>query len=149
MTRIYSATHIGKPVGQVFEYVSTPGNWPQWHPSSLGVSGVTDRSLQMGEQVTEEFRVAGRHGHAVWTVTEREAPRRWVIEGQIAGRDSGGTVSYTLTPRDGGTFFEREFVYPTRGLLFTLLNWLFIRHRVQGESDEAARRLKAVLEREE
>lgn len=149
MTRIYSATHIDRPIDQVFEYVSTPGNWPRWHPSSLGVSGATDHSLLIGEQVTEEFLVAGRRGHAVWTVTKREAPRLWVIEGQITGRDSGGTVSYTLTPQDGGTFFEREFVYPTRGLLFTLLNWLFIRRRVQGESAEAVRRLKAVLEREE
>ena len=149
MTRIYSAAHIDKPIDQVFNYVTSPGNWPQWHPSSLGVSGATDHSLLLGEQVTEEFLVAGRGGQAIWTVVEREAPHRWVIEGQIVGRDSGGTVSYTLTPRDGGTFFEREFVYPTRGLLFTLLNWLFVRRQVQRESAEAVRRLKAVLERQE
>lgn len=148
MTRIFSATHIDKPIVQVFEYVTTPGNWPQWHPSSLGVSGATDHSLLMGEEVTEAFLVAGRRGHAVWTVTEREAPRRWVIEGQIVGRESGGTVSYTLTSQDGGTLFEREFIYPAQGLLFRLLNTLFVRRRVQRESAKALQRLKAVLERE-
>ncbi len=114
MTRIYTSALIHRPIEQVFDYVTTAGNWPEWHPSSLGVSGVLDHSGLPGEQITEKFLVAGRRGEAVWTVREREAPRRWVIGGVITGRATGGTITYTLTPRDGGAFFEREFVYPRR-----------------------------------
>jgi Polyketide cyclase / dehydrase and lipid transport len=146
MARIYTTTTISRPIEQVFAYVSTPGYWPDWHPSSLGVSGATDHSLALGEQVTEEFSVAGRTGRALWTVRERTEPVRWVIDGVIEGRGSGGTVAYMLTPRGETTFFEREFTYPTPTLLFKLLDLLVIRGRVRAESREALRRLKARLE---
>jgi uncharacterized protein YndB with AHSA1/START domain len=147
-TRIQNSVTIARPVGVVFEFVTTPGNWPRWHPSSLSVSGATDHSLAVGEQVTEQYLVAGRKGEVVWTVTESKRPHCWVIEGQIVGRQAGGTVSYSLIPQNGSTHFEREFRYPTPGLLFRLLNALFFRRRIAAESAEAVRRLKEVLERE-
>lgn len=146
MTRVYKSIQIHAPIEQVFDYVTTPGNWPEWHPSSLGVRGATDHSLEPDEQVTEEYLVAGRRGSVVWTVRERTAPRRWVIEGQVAG-GGGGTITYTLTPQDGGTLFERDFVYTMPNLLLALLNSLVLRRRVEAESTEALRRLKDVLER--
>jgi uncharacterized protein YndB with AHSA1/START domain len=146
MTRIYTAAHINKPISEVFDYVTTAGNWPQWHPSSLGVSGATDHSGQPGEQITEKFLVAGRHGVAVWTVREQQSPTRWVIEGRVSGSGSGGTITYTLTPKNGGTHFEREFVYHFRNPLFALLDGLLVRPRVAAESAEGLRRLKQLLE---
>ncbi len=148
MTRIYTTIHIPQPIERVFDYVTTPGNWPSWHPSSLSVSGATDHSLLPGERVTEDFLVAGRRGQVVWTVREREAPRRWVIEGQIVGRRNSGTITYALTPQADGALFEREFVYTMPNLFWALLDRLFIRRRVEAESAEALRRLKAALERE-
>ncbi len=76
MTRIYTVVHIRQPLERVFEFVTTPGHWLTWHPSSLRVSGATDHSLELGEQVTEEFRVAGRLGRATWTMRGRTAPSR-------------------------------------------------------------------------
>jgi uncharacterized protein YndB with AHSA1/START domain len=146
MTRIRSETRINAPVEDVFGYVTTPGNWPEWHPSSLGVSGATDHSLEPGEQVTEEYRVAGRRGRVTWSVREREAPRRWVIEGRTAD-GGGGTITYTLAPRDGGTAFERDFVYAMPNALLALLDRLIFRRRIEAESAEALRRLKNELER--
>ena len=76
MSRVYETIRLDIPIERVFDYVTTPGNWPDWHPSSLGVSGATSRSLEPSEKVTEDYRVAGRRGHIVWTAREREAPRR-------------------------------------------------------------------------
>ena len=146
MTRIYNAIQIQKPIAEVFDYVTTARNWTAWHPSSLGVRGAIDHPGQVGEQITERFFVAGNHGTAVWTVRERDVPRRWVIDGIIEGRGTGGTVAYTLTPKDGGTFFEREFAYPAPNLLFALLDALIFRRRVQAESELAVQRLKRILE---
>jgi len=145
MTRINTAAEIAHPIEGVFDYVTTPANWPQWHPSSLAVSGATDHSLAMGEQVTEEFIVAGR-GRCVWTVTERDAPRRWVITTIVEDTKTKGKVAYTLTATPGGTKFEREFVYKPPNALFALLDRLIVRRRVEAESAEALRRLKARLE---
>ncbi len=148
MTRIYTTIHIPRPVETVFNYVTTPGNWPQWHPSSLAVTGATDHSLEVGEKVTEEFLVAGRQGKPMWTVTEREFPHRWVIDGIIERSSSGGVVTYTATPSGDGTLFEREFVYSRPSLLFIILDILIIRHRVKAESTLALQQLKKALQQQ-
>lgn len=145
MTKIHSEVTIQRPPAEVFAYVSTPANWPAWHPSSLAVRGATDHSLEVGEQVTEDFSVAGRKGTVAWTVVERRAPAFWRIDGVIDGRKAG-TVTYTLTPAGTGTRFEREFTYQAPTLLFSLLNWAALRKQVEAESTEAVRRLKARLD---
>ena len=144
-TRIVTVATIERPDTVVFDYVTTPAHWPTWHPSSLAVSGATDHPLNVGEQVTEEFRVAGRRGRVVWTVAERVRPRKWMIEGVIDGRPAG-TVSYTLTPLAHGTRFEREFIYRAPSLWFATLNKLFLRTRIQSESDDAVSKLKGILD---
>ena len=146
VARIYTSATIACPIEALYDYVTTPAHWPEWHPSSLGVSEGAEHSLLLGEQVTERFLVAGRRGTVIWTVTEREEPRRWVIIGTITGTTGGGTITYTLNQRPDGVFFEREFVYPPPNLLFTVLDALILRRRVQAESEEATRRLKAKME---
>ncbi len=137
---------INRAPDDVFTYVTTPSHWPDWHPSSLSVSGATDHSLTVSEEVTEEFRVAGRRGRVTWRVTQREASRSWAIVAQLAGAGSG-TVAYTLTPEGTGTRFERIFTYEVKGLLFAIADRLAYHRRVTAESAEALRRLKERLER--
>jgi uncharacterized protein YndB with AHSA1/START domain len=108
MSRIITRATIVRSPEEVFAYVTSPGHWPEWHPSSLGVTGATDHSLAVAEEVTESFLVAGRKGSAHWTVRERVEPRRWVIFGLVEGGGTG-TITYALTPLDGGTAFERAF----------------------------------------
>lgn len=146
MTRIYTTATIACPIEDLYDYVTTPAHWPEWHPSSLGVSDGADHSLTVGEEVTERFLVAGRRGSVVWRVTERAAPNRWVIVGAIASSKGGGTITYTLSQRPDGVFFEREFVYPAPNALFAVLDALIVRRRIQAESEEATRRLKAKME---
>ena len=144
-TRIHTAIVIAKPIDAVFEYVTTPAHWPEWHPASLSVSTGADHSLAVGEQVREEFKVAGRRGSATWTVRQREAPARWVIDGQSDG-GSSATITYTLSSLPTGTRFERELVYGAPSLLFALLNRFSLRAQITAESETALRRLKQVLE---
>ncbi|MFP4852349.1 SRPBCC family protein [Paraburkholderia sp. BR14264] len=144
-TRIATVTSIERPDAVVFDYVTTPAHWPSWHPSSLSVRGAVDHSLNVGEQVAEEFRVAGRRGSVLWTVSVRDRPHKWAIVGTIDGKPAG-TVSYALTPVASETRFVREFVYRAPTLWFAVLNVLFVRTRIQQESDEAVARLKKALE---
>jgi len=144
-TRIVTVASIQRPSKVVFDYVTTPAHWPQWHPSSLAVSGSIDHPLALGEQVVEAFRVAGRRGSVVWTVTAREPPDKWTIDGTIDGRPAG-TVTYSLTSTASGTRFERDFTYRMPSLWFGLLNWLVLRSRIQAESDTAVLQLKRLLE---
>lgn len=146
MTSIVSNAEIHRTIEQVYGYVTTPGNWPRWHPSSLAVSGATDHSLAVGEQTTEEYLVAGQRGTVVWTVTERAAPNRWVIEGTTTETQTRGVVAYTLTTTPDGTRFERVFTYDLPNVPLPDEMVREYERRVQEESDEAVRRLKSALE---
>ncbi|HEX6827830.1 MAG TPA: SRPBCC family protein [Burkholderiales bacterium] len=143
---IHGEAVIARPPQEVFDFVTTPANWPKWHPSSLGVSGATNHPLAVGEQVTEDFMVAGRRGRVVWTVTERKAPALWRIEGQ--GEEGGRAwITYTLTAQAGGTRYERDLRYRMPNLLAALLDPLLTRARIAQESATAVRQLQQVLER--
>jgi len=144
-TRVASSIVIARAPDVVYAYVTTPANWPKWHPSSLAVSGAADHSLAVGDKVTEDFIVAGRKGRVVWTAVKRDAPREWIIEGDVEGRKAG-VITYRLTPSGGGTRFDRELVYGSPNLLFLALNYLTIRARVEAESEQAVRNLKERLE---
>ncbi len=146
VTHIVNEATIAQPDAVVFDYVSTPANWPNWHPSSLAVTGASaGHSLLPGEQVTETFSVAGRRGQVVWTAVERSPSSAWMIQGTIDGREAGA-VRYTLAQTPEGTHFRREFSYAAPNLLFALTNWLVLRKRIEAESAEAVTRLRAVLE---
>ncbi len=142
---IQTSVLIRKPVPEVFEYVTTPASWLTWHRSSVSIKGATDHPLEPGEQVTEEFVVAGKSGSVTWTVVEREAPSRWVISGEVAGA-GGGNIAYSLVADGDGTNFERVFTYEMANWFLSLLNWMFISRRIEAESREALRRLKRALE---
>ena len=146
MTTIVTTATIARPIAEVFDYVTTPAHWLVWHPSSLGLHGATDHSLQVGEQVTEDFRVAGRSGSVTWKVVAREAPTRWAISGEVAAGGKG-TITYTLSAAGAGTNFRREFVYTMPNWFADILDRLFIRRRIEAESIEAVARLKRALER--
>jgi len=145
MTRICNSIQIRQPIEQVFDFITTPANWPQWHPASVSVGGNADHSLLPGEEVTENISVAGHQGQVSWVVRERSKPHRWIIDG--TGKDGGrATITYTLTENSDGTHFDRELIYTMPNTLLAVLDWLIIRSRMKANSDEALRRLKDRLE---
>jgi uncharacterized protein YndB with AHSA1/START domain len=144
--RILSAANIARSPADVFSYVTTPRNWPHWHPSSLAVSGEVDHPLALGEECIEDYVVAGRRGSCVWRVVERVEPQRWTIVSVDASGGGSATIAYTLSPAGDGTRFLRSMTYAMPNRWYGLLDALFIRKRIVAESDEAVRRLKGVLE---
>ena len=48
--------------------------------SGIDLGRGEDHSLEVGEEVTEEFRAGNGKGIAVWRVTARDGPRLWRIE---------------------------------------------------------------------
>ena len=51
MAQIFTSIEIARPIDEVFEYITTPAHWPEWHTTALGVSGAIDHSLLPGETV--------------------------------------------------------------------------------------------------
>ena len=145
MTRIVVAISIHRPIGVVFDYITTPANWPAWHPASRAVSGSVDHSLLIGEQVTEEFVAGGRHGSCVWQVTRREVPYLWTITTSTPKVQA--EITYQLSAQGETIIFERELTYVTSDLWFWVLDFLLMRRRMNRESRIVLERLKERLER--
>jgi uncharacterized protein YndB with AHSA1/START domain len=136
---------IARAPADVFDYATTPRHWPEWHPSSLGVTGAIDHSMEVGESCSERFVVAGRRGSCVWTARERIPGRRWMIDADTQGGHA--TIAYALEPDGaGGTRFVRLLEYRMPNVLLAALDALVLRRRIRAESQEALRRLKRRLE---
>lgn len=143
---VHARVEIDRPRAEVYEFVTTPKNWPAWRASSIAVRGQTGYSLGVGQGVAEEFLMAGRFGLAHWTVTVRDQPFLWIIDAQVEGSQAGGQVRYLLTSVGGGTRFEREFVYRMPNLGSYLFASAVLHHQFVDEAQQALERLKEVLE---
>jgi uncharacterized protein YndB with AHSA1/START domain len=145
-SRLVSSVRIHREMADVFDFFTTPKNWPRWHPASISVAGATDHSLASGEEVTEEFRTGNGKGRTVWRVTAREAPHLWRIENTPAG-DARFTITYRLRQDERDTVFERDMQYQFNRLWLRVLDPLFIRCRMEQESQQALSNAKEILEK--
>ena len=50
MTRIQTRATIHRTPAEVFDYVATPANWNQWHPSTIAVTGDASHPLDVLEE---------------------------------------------------------------------------------------------------
>jgi uncharacterized protein YndB with AHSA1/START domain len=145
MARVLTAVEIDAPIERVFDYVTTSGNWPYWHPASQSVGGASDHSAAPGERIAEEILMQ-------WPELARRLDRRGARAAAPLGdpgeAEGGGnaTITYRLMRQDGGTSFERELVYRMPNAWLAVLDRLFIRRRMVTRSAEAPRRLKRILE---
>jgi uncharacterized protein YndB with AHSA1/START domain len=142
---IVNRIEIAAPPERVFAYIATPANWPRWHPASRAVRGIVDHTPPVGQSVIETFEVAGRRDEATWTTIELNPPRRWAFSAASTGGGSARII-YTLTPKDGGTLYEREVTYRGPNLLFALLNSLKIRATMEADSFKALENVKRDVE---
>ena len=145
MTRIQTRATIRRTQAEVFDYVTTPDNWRQWHPSTIAVTGDASHPLDVGERCSEEFVVAGRRGVTDWTVLRRERPSLWVIEARPP-TGAHALITYELAPEGDGTIFTRTLEYTMPNAFLRVMDVLIIRHRVTRESERAVSNLKARLE---
>src|SRR4051794_30795009 len=144
MPSIVTEINIPRRIEDVFAFVTTPSNWPLWHPSSLRVSEGADHPLTPGEVVREDFIAAGQRGAVTWVVSAATPPREWRIH---CTPEKGGfaEITYELTPAPGGTHFKRTLRYGMPSLWMKLIDLLVLRRRLRAESATALQRLREVL----
>jgi hypothetical protein len=105
---------VDRPVGAVFDIVTTARFWTEWHPATRGVEGDVDHPARLGDQITEHVTIAGVQGTGTWTVVERDPPYHLALEASLAfGRLR---ISYQLSQTaSGGTRLQRDLDYPELG----------------------------------
>ena len=122
----------------MFDLVTSARFWPQWHPATLSVSGVTQRPYQLGDVIHERARFAGSEIGVTWRVVAHERPSRVVLQALTAA----ARITYSLEPRGDATMFSRELQYDAG----SLQGIPELEKLMQQQSDEGVRRLKELVE---
>jgi uncharacterized protein YndB with AHSA1/START domain len=142
MTTVCNEVRIDGPRELVFDLVTTTRYWPQWHPATEAIAGVTDRPLALGDLVHERAVIDGRVHAGTWSVTEHVRPARLVL--QI----DGGRIEirYTFSPIAASTLLRRELHYRPCDFAGGRADPAALETRMQTQSAEALRRLKRLVE---
>ncbi len=132
---------------ELFDFVSSPGLWPRWHPSSrhLTIDRNPEGPQGKGDTFSEEIKAGGRQGRLVWQVSECDRPRRWIA---TAESDQGASISLRYDIQGDGPelLFRRTLVYELRPLFLKFANLIFMQWKIRRESAAAILNLKAVIE---
>ena len=142
MTQLCQSIDIPAPPAAVYDYVTRPVRWKEWHHSSLDVQEVGDESLVAGRRFEEDVLAAGRRRHLVWMVEENRPGQRWRASAYM---EDGSTLrlTYDFAAAGAGTRFTRTLEYVLAPVLLRWINDLFLWKRVQRESLAALERLRA------
>ena len=118
-TILQHTIRIARAPREVYDYVTQPWRWHEWHPSSRSAHAAVER-LGVGDTFDEEIALRPLapwpptlHRHTRYRVLEAVPGERWDVEGAM--RDGWLRLRYELTPDADGTRFVRTLRYGARG----------------------------------
>jgi hypothetical protein len=142
MASVVNTILVAGPLEAVFDLVTQARFWPRWHPATGGVGGVTERPFLLGDVIHEHGEVAGVSFSVLWTVVEHDRPNGIVIDTPAPP----AKIIYSLEERSGMTEFQRELEYDEAAFKAKVPDPAALAKYMHTQSDEALKRLKAVVE---
>jgi carbon monoxide dehydrogenase subunit G len=136
------AVQIARPPAEVFAFVADARNRPTWDASVESEELTSPEPIGVGTTVRTRLRSMGREYRYTWTVVEHEPPDRMTIESTSGPFPT--TLAFELAGRDGGTWVE--FSVTGRPTGFLRLFAPMIARTTQANLDRSFPRLKHVLE---
>jgi uncharacterized protein YndB with AHSA1/START domain len=141
MPAVINSIHIDGRPEAIFDLVTTARFWPQWHPATLAVAGVTQRPFGLGDRIHERVRFGDLVMQGTWEVVEYARPWRAVLRTEMPFVQ----ITYSFAADGGGTDFRRELEYeaslagafPDPGAFDRLM---------QSQSGQGLRKLKELVE---
>ncbi|PKH13767.1 MULTISPECIES: SRPBCC family protein [Pseudomonas] len=118
LKRISQERFILAAVETVYDYVTQPDRWHEWHPSSLSADTGTCGSLPAGARFTEIIDLLGIRLALSYRVQVARCPNEFKTVFTSLAVD--GCIEYVLHAHQGGTLFKRVLTYETELQLATL-----------------------------
>ncbi|CAM2768477.1 Uncharacterized conserved protein YndB, AHSA1/START domain [Pseudomonas gessardii] len=109
--RISQERYIQAPIEAVYDYVTQPDRWHEWHPTSLSADTGTRGSLPAGQRFTEIIDLMGVRVPMSYRVQIAVPPREFKTVFTSLAVD--GSIHYFLQARGSGTLFTRVLSYET------------------------------------
>lgn len=141
-TVVTTVTIDGAPEA-VFDLVTTARFWPQWHPATRTVGGVTERPFQLGDRIYEAGRIGEQDFQTSWRVVEHLRLSRIVLQSE----KSTTRITYTFKAGAAGTVFTRELTYKLDNFAGVAAAPSAIGQLMQSQSEQAVKQLKAMVEK--
>ena len=127
---------------EVFAFVEDARNRPRWDDSVISEELTSPEPIGVGTTVRTRLRSMGREYEYTWEVVEHQPPSRMTIESTSGPFPT--TLAYQLAERDGGTRVDFSVTGRPAGLL-RLFQPLIARN-TQANLDRGFPRLKQLLE---
>ena len=118
LERISQERFINAPLETVYDYVTQPDRWHEWHPTSLGAETGTSGSLGAGSRFTEMIDLLGVRVPMSYRVQIARRPDEFKCVFTSLAVD--GSIHYFLQPFRDGALFKRVLTYETELQLATL-----------------------------
>jgi uncharacterized protein YndB with AHSA1/START domain len=118
LEQISQERFIKAPIDRVYDYVTQPDRWHEWHPTSLSADTGTTGSLPMGTRFTEVIDLLDIRVPMSYRVQIARRPSEFKTVFTSLAVD--GSLHYFLLPHQGGTLFKRVLTYETELQLATL-----------------------------
>jgi hypothetical protein len=132
---------LGQPAA-VFDLVTTTRFWPQWHPATTGVGGVTERPFLPGERIRERAQIGTRTYEGTWQVIEYDRPQRVVLRGE-SGRIQ---ITYTFAAAAEAVQFSRQLTYYPEDFAASVPDLSRLSTLMHVQSEQALQKLKILIE---
>ncbi|MBC3195670.1 SRPBCC family protein [Pseudomonas poae] len=118
LERISQERFIQAPIDAVYDYVTQPDRWHEWHPTSLSADTGTRGSLATGARFCEMIDLLGVRVPLSYRVQIAQPPDEFKAAFTSVAID--GSIYYFLQPYRDGTLFKRVLMYETELQLATL-----------------------------
>lgn len=118
LERISQERFIQAPIEVIYDYVTQPDRWHEWHPTSLSADTGTTGSLPVGTRFTEIIDLLGVRVPMSYRVQIARRPSEFKTVFTSLAVD--GSIHYFLQPHRNGTLFKRVLTYETELQLATL-----------------------------
>lgn len=146
-SQIVQTIKIDKPSEVIFDYVTIPNLWHEWHPQSLSVTPELDVSFKKGQRFNEEIKTALGTDDLVWEVLEHESDKRWVAKAYNPNKGVNIQLMYELEEESGSTHFTRTLNYQMPNFLYHVINMLYFNTYMIDQSQHALESLKQYVEK--
>jgi uncharacterized protein YndB with AHSA1/START domain len=142
MVRAEESVVVGRPIEEVFAYLTDPSKVPEWQSSALEARLETEGPMRAGSRAVETRKFLGRKLESKMDVLEYEPPKLFTIK--VASGPVPFQVTNTLSETGAGTRVD-AVIEGEPGGFFRLAEPLVVR-AVQRELRGNLETLKDVLE---
>lgn len=98
---------IDGPLEAVFDLVTSARLWPEWHPASRAVAGVTERPYRLNDIIHEQVAIGNEILDFRWRVAEHVRPSRVVLQAE----NRHARITYSLKRDGAAVLFTRVLKY--------------------------------------